>query len=229
MQIHDIAAARITAVVALLATAACGNLTAGGATGEARVLLSGDAAMVSTVGAVTASTLQWPANELVPFAAVAHGGGPMLADSTEAEDDPEGEVEVEFRMYLVAASGALVELTEGEARVRVDLEGVREPEVASQVIEAATYSTLRIVFTEISAEVDAGLIINGIPVTGEIRVEIEDLSITVDRSLALNLGADEMVELLVDLNAASWLQAVDPVTGTVDAQVVADLVAVTVR
>ena len=39
----------------------------------------------------------------------------------------------------------------------------------------------------------------------------------------------ESVEILVDLNAASWLQAVDPTTSSVDATVFADLITVSVR
>ena len=204
---------RLLVVALLSTTASCGNLTAGGATGEARIILSGDAPDPTPGFLSTASVIQ-----------LEDGPG-----STDHDDSPEGEVEAEFRMYLVAETGALVELTEGEARVRVDLEGIEEPEVASRVIDATGYSTLRIVFTEIEAEVDAGLIINGVPVTGEIRVELEDLTLTVDRALELDLSENEVVELLVDLNAAGWLQAVDPVTATVDPQVFADLITVTVR
>ena len=47
--------------------------------------------------------------------------------------------------------------------------------------------------------------------------------------MALDIGRDQRVELLVDLNAASWLQAVDPLRGTVDAQIFADLVSVIIR
>lgn len=206
---------RLLVVALLSTTASCGNLTAGGATGEARVILSGDAPDPAPTLLSTASVIQ-----------LDEGPG-----STDHEDNPEGEVEAEFRMYLVSETGALVELTEGEARVRVDLEGVEEPEVASRLIDATGYSALRIVFTEIEAEVDAGLFINGVEVTGPIRVELEDLTLTVDRALELDLSENEVVEVLVDLNAASWLQAVDPVTvpATVDPQVFADLITVTVR
>lgn len=196
----------------LLAQVACGNLVAGGATGEASVILSGDAEdVVPTTSIVAPQTAK------------------RAPSGAEGADQPEGEIEVELKLFLEASDGDLIALTEEEVRVRVDLGGVREEEVASQVLPVGAYTGLRIVFTEIEVEVDAGLIINGVPVTGPIEVEWEDIALTVTRTLALTVRADAPVVLLIDLNAASWLEAVDPVTATVDAQVFADLVTVVVR
>ena len=110
-----------------------------------------------------------------------------------------------------------------------DLQGVREPEVARQVVTAATYKALRIVFTEIETEIDAGVVINGVPVMGPVEIEIEDTVLTVDRSLNLTIGDAEVAVLVVDLNAASRLEALDPVSATVDAQVFANLITVVVQ
>lgn len=196
----------------LLAQVACGNLVAGGATGEASVILSGDAEdVVPTTSIVAPQTAE------------------RAPSGAEGADQPEGEIEVELKLFLEASDGHLIALTEEEVRVRVDLGGVREEEVASHVLPVGAYTGLRIVFTEIEVEVDAGLIINGVPVTGPIEVEWEDIALTVTRTLALTVRADAPVVLLIDLNAASWLEAVDPVTATVDAQVFADLVTVVVR
>jgi len=110
-----------------------------------------------------------------------------------------------------------------------DLQGVREPEVARQVVTAATYKALRIVFTEIETEIDAGVVINGVPVMGPVEIEIEDTVLTVDRSLNLTIGDAEVAVLVVDLNAASRLKALDHVSATVDAQVFANLITVVVQ
>ncbi len=98
-------------------------------------------------------------------------------------------------------------------------------------MSAGTYTALRMVFTEIEAEVDAGLVIGGDTITGPVDVEIEDVNLPVERSLDLRIGDGERVELLIDLNSESWLLAVDPLTvpPSVDAQVFADLVTVRVR
>lgn len=208
---------RLFVLALTLAAAGCGNLTAGGATGEAAVVVSGDAPDSP------------PAASLIegPPSAWAAASGPA---STEHEEDerPEGELEAEFSLFLVADGGELVPLTDGDVQIRIDLEGLGEPEVADRVVAARSYTGLRIVFSEIEVEVDAGLIIDGVEVTGPIDIEI-DTSLVVEKSLALDIGDEERVVLVVDLNAASWLQAVDPVARTVDPQVFADLIAVGLR
>jgi len=207
--------------------AACGNLTAGGATGEALVVISGDAADVAPAMTVASASVMSPGSQ-------AQSDGtqtPQASTPARGDDDgiPEGEVEAEFRIFLENETGELLSLTDTDIRVRVDLEGVRESEVADRVVPAARYTGFQIVFTEIEAEVDAGLIINGVPVIGAIEVELENISLTVTKPLDLTIGDQDRVSLLIDLNAASWLQAVDPLTAVVDAQVFADLVTVVVR
>jgi len=196
----------------LVGIGACGNLTAGGLA-EIEVQLSGDAA----------ATVPSPAILSAPTTAAAASG------RMEAEGDtPEGEVEAEFTVFLEAANGDLLAVTDSAVRLRVDVEGVRKDEVGPLLLPAAMYTALRIVFTEIEVEIDAGLIINGVPVTGVIDVELKG-DLTVTRPLTLDLSPDEHAILVIELNAASWLQAVDPVTATVDAQVFASLVTVSVR
>lgn len=208
---------RRLALALLIGVAACGNFTAGGIeTGEARVTLTGDA---QPSGPASLAPAHAPPN-------VAASQGPSPTDD---DDQPEGEVEAEFRIYLVKDNGGLTALTDTDVRVRVDLEGVEQPQVASRIVDAAVYTEFRIAFTEIEAEVDAGLIINGEPVTGPIDVELEGPDLIVDRPLAVDLGDGEVVEILVDLNAADWLQAVDPLTGTVSAEAFASFIEVRVQ
>jgi hypothetical protein len=230
----------IVGIAMLAGSAACGNLTAGGATGEAVVVLSGDAADVAPAANST------PASSLAPVSgsgSVAPSAGETRGDSKSAVpmsgrsisrtegsgDQPEGEVEAEFRLFLLTEDGELVSLTDTDVRVRVDLEGVRESEVADRVVPAARYTGLQIVFTEIEAEVDAGLIINGVPVVGAVDVELEDVTLPVTKLVDFVIGESDRVSLLIDLNAAQWLQAVDPTTAVVTAQVFADLITVVVR
>lgn len=187
--------------------AACGNLTAGGV-GEAAVTMSGDA----------------PDQGSSPQMAVVDG--PARTDHDD--DDPEGELEADLTVLLVSADGETVTLTDGEVRVRVDLQGMEEPVIGSRTVDATSYTTLRIVFTEIEVEVDAGLVIGGVEIVGPVDVELEGI-LTVDRTINVVIDDGERAEILVDLNSESWLQAVDPVTFTVDAEVIAGLVAVRQR
>ena len=67
------------------------------------------------------------------------------------------------------------------------------------------------------------------PVVGEVRVELEDVALVVTRPLNLDVGDGESVFLLIDLNANTWLQAVDPVLRVINEEVFANAVAVAVR
>jgi hypothetical protein len=203
----------IFALSVSLAFAACGNLTAGGY-GEADVFVSGDD--------------QDPA----PTASVHEASAPSSAPSLllDGDDEAEGEVEVEMELFLITETGEPVRLGRDELRVRVDLQGV-EPghAVVRQRISAPLrFTGLRMVFTEIRAEVEGGLVIDGVPILGEVHVELEDVHLEVVRPIDIDLLEGETVELVLDLNAPSWLAAVDPITRTVDENLFAALVSVTV-
>ena len=196
MSLHPSASSRLRLVgrlIPLLGLAmfqACGNLTAGGF-GEARVVANGDAP--DPVSAAAATVLAAP-----------------LASDHEGEDDdlePEGELELRFRLYLETDAGAPIELSDTELDVSLDLQGTLEPDVVTTRVPSDVYRALRIVFSEVEVEVDAGVVIDGQTITGEVDVEIEDL--TVERPLNLTVLAGSTVEILLDLNAATWLQWVD--------------------
>jgi hypothetical protein len=129
---------------------------------------------------------------------------------------------------LVSESGSETQLGENELEVEVDLQGADEPEVVTQVIPAVRYTELRLVFTEIKAEVQGGLVINGIPIIGELHVELQDVSLLVTRPIDLDVNHGEQVRVLVDLNAPAWLTAVDPITLAIDETVFAGLVNVVI-
>lgn len=202
-----------------IAVAGCGSLTAGGL-GEVTVTVTGDDP--------TNATASLAANGLTRAAYPAYSSA--IAQSDHDDDDPEGQLEADFELYLVAETGQRIHLTpSGQIEVKVDLEGVESKEVVSQSVGAARYTGLQMVFVKIEAEVDAGLIINGVPFTGSVEVDLEDEELTVTRVLDLDIGSEATVFLDIDLNAADWLQALDPISGTIDAQVFANLVTVTVR
>ena len=200
----------------------CGNLTAGGI-GEASVAMSGDAPDPAPAPA--------PA-QVAPSGDTPPSGfqGALLAPlPTDHDDDPDGDVEAQLSVFLLASDGDLAPLTDGIVRVRVDLDGVEEPQIGSSTVTATTYTALRMVFTEIEVEVDPGTVINGRTILEPIDVEIDDVTLTVDKPVDVVVADGQRVELLIDLNAQAWLQALDPVTLTVDAQTFADLVTVRVR
>jgi len=203
--------------LALLAGAACGNLTPGGLTGDVTVSVTGDADTLSAaLVAPTYATLP------TALAAPALGSGP-LPSAQEAE----GELEVEFQAFLVSESGAALQLGE-DLQVQVDLRGRTEADdIVAQTVPALRYTELRLVFTKIHAEVE-GLVIDGVPVT-QVDVELENVSLEVPVALDLDVRDGDTVDLRVDLNSLAWLDAVDPLTGAVNEAVFADLVRVEIR
>lgn len=198
----------LAALLLGLALAGCGNLTAGGLTGEAAVTVSGDAP--DPTAASPAAVASWPALQ-------------------EGEEEPEGEIEAEFRLFLDDADGGSVALSEDPLRVRVDVRGRRQEDAVDAVVPSARYTDLRIVFSHIEIEVESGLIIDGVPVVGDLEVELEGGTLTVTRPLDLDIGDGERVDLLVDLNAEAWITAADPDLRKVAEEVFAQAITVTVR
>ena len=209
------AGARLSRVIvwlAGLAAAGCGNLTPGGF-GNIHVDVSGDADEPAPASGASAASPSWSLLE-----------GPAAT----SHDVPEGEVEVEFELFLVTEDGVVSQLGGDDIRVRVDVQGRTDVDAVSELVPAATYTELRVVFTEIEAEIEKGLLIDGVPVLGLIRVDMDDLTLEVTRPLDLVLEPDGVAELLVDLNASAWLSAVDPLTKLVDAAVFAALLEIVV-
>ena len=211
--------ATTASAVGVLAAAACGNLTPGGLTGEVTVSVSGDADTLS-------AALVAPAYASLPAplaTAPSRSSGP-----SQSAEDAEGQLTVEFQAFLVSESGGTVQLGSDDLTVQVDVHGRTEADVVdAQVIPALLYTELRLVFTKIHAEVE-GLIIGGVPVT-EVDVELENVSLEVPVPLLLDVQDGDAVDLVVDLNALAWLDAVDPLTGGVNETVFADLVNVEIR
>lgn len=169
----------------------CGNLTAGGQTADVDVTVSGDA----PDGAANAIR--------VPV-----GTAPGRTD--DDDDQPEGEIELEFTLALLRPDGTVLSLSDDEIQIELDVEGTREVEVVRRAVPAERYTHLRITFTEIEVEVEAGLVIDGVPLVGAVDVELEGGDLVVDHELELTLAEGERLGILIDLNAALWLRAVDP-------------------
>jgi len=203
---------RAIALVLVAAATGCGNLTPGGI-GEATLAVTGNVPAPA------------PAPGLPGFvAAPVTAPLPSSHDSIDEAEEAEGKVHVKFRVSLVSAGGFETRLGPEEIELEVDLQGVEEPPEVTQQVTATRYTQIRFVFTEIKAEVEGGLVINGTPVMGELHVELEDVSLLVTRPVDLDVPDGGSVQLTLDLNAPAWLTAVDPVTLTVDEQVFADLI-----
>jgi hypothetical protein len=198
-------------LVACALSAGCGNITAGGLVGEAAVVVSGDAPDPQGVSAQSATN------------------GRLASTFTNFPNEPEGQVEADFFIFLLASDGNRSSLSDDEIQIRLDVRGQQEADVARRTVPATQYTPFQVVFTAIKVEVEAGLVINGVPVVGEVRVELKDSTLTVTRPLDLEIAEGAVVELLLDLNANTWLEGVDPVLGTISEETFADALSVAVR
>jgi len=204
---NSVLAKYLVAVPLLVVWGCTGNLTAGGF-GEAEVAASGDAPDTATEAAGTPS---WPSSALL---------GDVDDDDDDDDDDvdPEGELEMRFYLALIREGGAEVRLgDETELEVRLDLAGREEVPVIRTVIPADRYTGLRVVFTELEVEVNAGVVIGGQPILGEVEIDLEGDELAVVRPIAITVGEDDVVRILLDLNAATWLAVVDPELSVVSA------------
>jgi hypothetical protein len=202
-----------------LALGSCGgNVTAGGF-GEVQVTVSGDAPTSHTVSLAGAGR-----------AGSAPGDSPVVAFDHEDDDPPEGKLEIEFLLYLLRADGSAVEVSDKEIEVELDLAGFVERDVVHALVPAERYVGIRILFTELEVEVDRGVIIDGVVITGPIEVELEDDEIIeVERAVDLHVLEGGVVEVLLDMNARIWLAAIDPDLRRVAERVVAEAIRVEVR
>lgn len=223
------------AVISVLVLAGCGNLPAGGATGETTVYVVGDGEEPPAAPAASSVSGTPLLTEGAPLLTEGAPRTRSVADLTDASaaavsaEEPEGEIELEFDLELVRPDGTTVPLTDQEAEIEVQLPGPEETEVTTRVVDAGEYSALRVTFNEIDVWIDQGLVIDGVPVTGLIDVEFEDLNLVVERTIDLNLEEGTDAELVVDMNATVWLDAVDPILKIVDETVVAESIQVWVR
>lgn len=218
-------------LMSALLLAGCGNLPAGSATGETTVYVvgDGDEPVASPVSSGTSLDPR-TSESTAPSSSDPMWAGADLATASAAEE-PEGEIELEFDLELVRSDGTTVALTDQEAQVEVELPGGpgTEIRVATRVVDAGQYATLRVNFDEIDVWIDQGLIIDGIEVMGLIDVEMEDPNLVVDRTIDLIVEQGANAELLVDMNAAAWLESEDALDKIIDGTLVAESIEVRVR
>ena len=145
------------------------------------------------------------------------GSNGYSAYQAGSSSDASGRIEIEARVYLQAATGEWVEVTEGVARQSVDAsggDGVRV--LASGSVEASSYARVRVEFERVTTQVDGQLTVAAGALTGTVRVDGgSDGRVTLEREIRLDARADAVSRLEIDLNADQWLARADASTGAV--------------
>jgi len=205
-----------------------GSLTAGGFA-ELEVVVTGDAgqAAAAVPGRALGGETRTPGH---PGGGGEPGRTPRVTAFDDDDNGPEGEIELEFLLFLRRPDGSEFQITREEIEVEVDLGGSFEADALRTEIPAERFTALRIVFTEIEVEIESGVIINGVPLTGPIDVELgDDERIEVVRPLLLDPRDGDRVAILLDINAGSWLQSIDPDLRRLAERFFADAISVVVR
>lgn len=183
----------------------CGNLTSGGV-GEVDLYAAGDD----------------------PAAAGSSPTAPRMAPQQSAPI--EGTLSLQIRSYIQSEGGDWIELTDGPTEVTVDLQGAQQSRIAGRAVTAGGYRRVRSVFGRVHAQVERGLLVDGEPVVGEVRVRLGNGDmITVEEPLVFELADGEAASLLLDLNAQLWLRLVDRIERRVATRDFSDVVRTRVR
>lgn len=175
----------LAVLLAGVLAAGCGDLTAGGVA-ETDVVVSGDA--------------EDGDQEQTADLAASRLGSPSAP--------PVGDVTVSFELSVEGPDGTWIPLTDGVEEVTVDLSGTTEPTVASTAVDPGLYDRARLRVTRVEADLRGGL-----PEVGEGPVVVDfgdEEALVVERTLDLELEADDEVQILIDLNSAQWLNAATP-------------------
>ena len=178
-----------SAAILGLALAGCGELTAGGL-GETTVLVTGGVA--ADAGGASAS---------------------MVAGGAEIV----GTVTAVLQVFVGTDDARFVELTDGPRSVTVDIGGGTEEELATRAIEVADFTRVRLVYQQVTALVESGLVVDGRLITGPVRVHFAtDQAHRSEQDAVFLVRDDRTSVMVIGLNAAAWLRAANETTREVD-------------
>jgi hypothetical protein len=200
----------------------CGDLTAGGF-GEVEVYANADE---SSTSSSAPSRTSGPQRTDDLWRAAGELGGPAAAVSAA-----EGLLTAQMRVYLQSdATGQWTEVTEGIRDLTLDLRGHTERRVGIKFVESGRYTRFRVVFSRVQAVVIGGLVVGGVPISGEVNVDLgAQSSLTAEREVLIEVERDGALDVVMDLNASTWLASLSVVTLTVPGAALAEAVAVRVR
>jgi hypothetical protein len=137
-----------------------------------------------------------------PLLSLAPAGGPAAA---HIAGRVQGTISFDALVEVVTSSGEAVRVGNAQSVV-VRSDGHDTVLVARADVLERQYTTVRVTFTRVTANVVSGLVIGGTNITGQVNVEVPARGIVVERQVPLG-GPEEDVQVLIDLDASEWLFA----------------------
>lgn len=193
--------------------------------------------------AVVAATLSGCGTELLGGAqkgdvrAVAtndgNGSEPALIPAADGGAQPQavgirGELELAAQVTLIADDGEEVNLVPVGGLVGLRIEGDGEALVARAQVDARTYSAVELTFSQLAADVQGGLVVEGVPLVGAVTVA-GAAGMRVRRPLEFTVTQGGSRTIVIDLNAQAWLPRAELLTRSVPAAAVQQAIEVRVR
>jgi hypothetical protein len=169
--------------VGALVLGGCGNLTSGGL-GDVEVIVAADS---------------------VP------SGDFLAASAPQVPPEPiQGTLTVRVQVYVRRGPTRWIEVTDGVQEIEMPLAGGEPMTLAEKGIPAGPYAAVRTVFRRVEADVESGLQVDGVAVTGPVLVDLgAEERLAVDRSVELDVTEGVVSSIAVDLHATRWLRLLD--------------------
>jgi hypothetical protein len=175
--------------VALVAwlVGACGDLTSGGF-GDLEVIVATDSVPATALTAPPVALAQLPTRV---------GSDQQMVDGT---------LTLRIQVFAVARAGA-VEVTNGVQELVMPLSGSAPFLLVRKELPAGSYASIRTVFLSVVAQVEGGLIIDGVPIRGPVTVELgSEGRIVVDTPIDLRIADGLESRIRVDLHTTRWIR-----------------------
>jgi hypothetical protein len=185
--VHACRDAALAAVMAALG-GACGNLTSGGF-GDLEVLVATDSVPAATLLAPPAALSMVPSRV---------GSQQQMVDGT---------LTLGVQVFVLTGSGRTVEVTNGVQELVMPLSGSAPFVLARRELASGAYAAIRTVFVSVVAQVEGGLVVDGVPIRGPVTVDLgSDGRIVVDTPLDLRIEEDLETRIKVDLHTTRWIR-----------------------
>lgn len=198
----------VAAVLLALLPAGCGvEMTSGGQrTGEVRTVVTSDDPATSTSPASMAPSAKNDGSSAAGAAAARPTGPDGGTSPTDASALLiRGSLDFLAAVTLVTEAGEEVQATDGYQSGVFRIEGTDSALIGVERVRVGTYTRARVTFRRMTADVEGGLLIGGIPFLGRVTVAIGTEPVVIDAPIRLTVEENAEHRLVVDLNAAAWL------------------------
>lgn len=199
--VHAVGAC-LAVLAASLVTSACGNLTSGGF-GDLEVLVATDSVPSLRAEQATQSVVPVPQrqagsqSQLDGTLTMRIQVFAFLAPSTLGRFVLRGDV----------AAGEWIEITDGVREIVLSLSETGSGILARRELPAGAYTSIRTVFLHVEALVEGGLVVDGVPIRGPVRVDLGgDRRVVVETPIELNIANGGEARINVNLHTQRWIR-----------------------